>query len=115
MTLFYSIKNDGWNQELFWERAKKYKYSIVLVKTNYDKIMGGYMTDHWQEAICKDIDEETYLFYFDNDEIKICRQQPDVKAEMFSDSDHFLSFYGGFTITKDKALHNFAKIKQEEE
>ena len=40
------------------------------------------MTDHWQEAICKDIDEETYLFYFDNDEIKICRQQPDVKAEM---------------------------------
>jgi hypothetical protein len=45
----------------------------VLVKTNHDKIMGGYMTDHWQEAICKDIDEETYLFYFDNDEIKICR------------------------------------------
>lgn len=73
MTMFYSIKNDGWNQELFWKRAKKYKYSIVLVKTNYEKIIGGYMTDHWQEAICRDVDEETCLFYFDNDEIKICR------------------------------------------
>ncbi len=29
---------------------------------------------------------------------------------MFSDSDHFLSFYGGFTITKNNSLQNFAKI-----
>ena len=33
---------------MFWNKCKFYDYSIVLVKTNYDTIVGGYSTRKWE-------------------------------------------------------------------
>ena len=30
---------------------------------------------------------------------------------MFSDSDYFLSFYGGITLRKDRHINDFAKVQ----
>jgi hypothetical protein len=70
--MLYSTKINGWNQPLFWEKCKNHKYTVVVIRTNYDKIIGGYMTDTWKKTNYKFVDEPTFIYYFDKEEIKIC-------------------------------------------
>ena len=44
VNLIYSTDIDGWNKKILHKRSKNYPHTLVLIKTNFDKIIGGFMT-----------------------------------------------------------------------
>ncbi len=65
-----------------------YKETIVLVKTDKDSVIGGYMPDQWENTTgkensdgnpdCKDIvPGSPYLFYWVNEQIQIIKHRDD--------------------------------------
>ena len=50
------------------------------------------MTDTWKNTNYKFVDEQTFIYYFDQQELKICHGNKYKKGEMKSDNKVFLQF-----------------------
>ena len=46
--IIYSTKQHGWDRDKFWNNCRFYKHSIILIKSNYDTILGGYSAVKWE-------------------------------------------------------------------
>lgn len=56
-----------------YERCFGYVQTVVLVKTNYDKIIGAYMPDQWGQAEYREVfNGKTLQFFFADDQLKVC-------------------------------------------
>ena len=94
--LCYKASQDSFDSAIFWKKCLGQKENIVLVQTNYNSVIGGYMPDQWEETDGM-IDSEgnrdfkviksgsPFLFYWVNDEIQIIKHRDDIIPKMRSD------------------------------
>ncbi len=94
--LLYKSSRDGPSQEVFYEKCLGQKETIVLVQTDQNSVIGGYMPDQWEKTTyekCsvgwpgyKDIvSGKPFLFYFLDDKIQIIKHRDDQIPSMRSD------------------------------
>jgi len=64
--LIFSTDVDGWEKRKLHKKSRDSPHTIVLIQTNFEKIIGGFMTVEWKKTEepghC---DKGTFLFYFD--------------------------------------------------
>ena len=49
-SLRYKASRDGTSSEVLWEKCLGQKETIVLIKTDENTIIGGYMPDQWEDT-----------------------------------------------------------------
>ena len=47
----YNTGVDGWDPMVLWEKCQDYEETVLLVSTNFDKIIGAYTPDKWEDTI----------------------------------------------------------------
>ncbi len=52
-SLRYKASRDGLSQKVFWEKCMGQKETIVLVQTDKNSVIGGYMPDQWEDTTHK--------------------------------------------------------------
>jgi hypothetical protein len=60
------------------------------------------MTETWKKTNYKFVDEPTFIYYFDKEEIMICDQSKWKKGEMKSDDKVFLRFVNALEISIER-------------
>ena len=73
-----------------WEACKNSKNTLLIVKTNFDKIIGGYATVTMNEGEYSVKNTEAFTFYYDDDHIKVLTKKDGFKYYVCSDSNWFL-------------------------
>jgi len=48
--LVYKASQGRFSSKKLWKRCLGYKETIVLVKTDKDSVIGGYMPDQWEDT-----------------------------------------------------------------
>ena len=74
-TKIYSSSVDGFNTKTFHEKCKNYIHTIILVKSNFGKILGGYLPMKWQQSSNWTVvtGGKSFVFFYDGDKLRICR------------------------------------------
>ena len=78
--LLYKASRDGYSRDTFLKKCKNHNNTIILLKTNFNTVIGGYCPDKWVETTgmkdslnqpdFKDIvSGKPFLFYFEGDQI----------------------------------------------
>jgi len=71
--LIHSTNFVGWSGEQVWKDCADFEISIVLIETNFDKIIGFYSPLKWENrGEFKLQNGKAFVFYFDDKTIKIC-------------------------------------------
>ena len=74
------------------------------------------MPEFWRdsEAYGDEIDSETFIFYFDNDEIKICEQKQHKKGgRIFNTHFSFLGFISGICVARFPQGQSYATVTED--
>jgi len=75
----YSSIIDGMDGITFIEKCKNYEKTIVVAKSNFGKILGGYSPMKWRNFHGKPWKTVTggssFLFFYENDKLRICTQK----------------------------------------
>ncbi len=111
--LVYKASQHGLSKEVLWQKCLGYKETIVLVKTDQNSVIGGYMPDQWKDTTgmeCsngvsdwKDIvSGKPFLFYWVNGQIQIIKHTDDRIPSMGSDKDRLMDFGNGLSINADQ-------------
>ena len=122
-SLRYKASRDLFSAETLWKKCLGQKETIVLVQTDKNTVIGGFMPDQWEDTSgmknsrglpnCKDIvSGKPFLFYWVNDEIQIIKLRDDRIPEMRSDKDWLIGFGNGLYINVDqnKQSEAYARI-----
>ena len=48
--LVFRTSRDGWNVDTLWKNCRPYECSVVIIKTDHGKIIGGYSSDRWENT-----------------------------------------------------------------
>ena len=78
--LIYKASQHGFSSEVLWQKCLGYKETIVLVKTDRNSVIGGYMPDQWEDTNGKKrsdgvsgskniVSGKPFLFYWVNGQI----------------------------------------------
>jgi hypothetical protein len=89
------------------------KETIVLVQTDKNSVIGGYMPDQWEDTTGKKSSNgslgyknivlgKPFLFYWVNDEIQIIKHRDDQIPYMGSSKVWLFGFGGGLAISADQ-------------
>ena len=62
--LIYSLNRDGVSMSSFYERCKKWKYTIMVVQDLNGWVFGAYATERWHVSSFFYGTGETFLFTF---------------------------------------------------
>ncbi len=111
-SLRYKASRDGLSQKVLWEKCVGQKETIVLVQTDKNSVIGGYMSDQWEDTTgmkdsygnsdYKDITSGSpFLFYWVNDEIQIINYRDDIIPVMKSNKDWLMVIGNGLLINAD--------------
>ncbi len=107
-SLRYKASRDGFSSEVLWKKCLGQKRTIVLVQTDKNSVIGGYMPERWQDTTgvkdsgFKDITSGSpFLFYWVNDEIQIMKHVDNRTPFMASDKDWLMVFGHGLKINAD--------------
>ena len=84
-----------------WEACKNSKNTLVIVKTNFGKIIGGYAPVTIKEGEYKVKNTKAFTFYFDDDHIKVLTVKDGYDYIVGSSSNWFL-YLGGIYIRNDR-------------
>ena len=69
----YTSTTDGFNLNTFHEKCKNHKHTIIISKSNFGKILGGYLPMQWKNNGGTQITGgESFVFFYDDDKIRIC-------------------------------------------
>ena len=61
-TKIYSSSVDVFNTKTFHEKCKNYIHTIILAKSNFGKILGGYLPMKWENLVMLQLQEGNLLF-----------------------------------------------------
>ena len=50
LLLIFNSTVNGWNQQIMWDKCKDYEETIVLIKTNFNRTIGAYNSNKWEET-----------------------------------------------------------------
>ena len=50
LLLIFNSTENGWNQQIMWDKCKDYEETIVLIKTNFNRTIGAYNSNKWEET-----------------------------------------------------------------
>jgi hypothetical protein len=111
-SLHYKASINGFSSEVLWEKCLGQKETIVLVQTDQNSVIGGYMPEQWEDTTgmknsngipgWKDIKSGSpFLFYWVNDEIQIIKHRYDKIPFMRSNKYCLLEFGNGLGINAD--------------
>ena len=109
----YKASRDGFSSEIFWKKCLGQKETIVLVQTNFNSVIGGYMPEQWENTKVMKHSEgylgykvitsgSPFLFYWVNDEIEIIKHRDDQIPIMVSKKDWPMAFKWGLLINADQ-------------
>ena len=84
-----------------WEACKKSKNTLLIVKTNFDKIIGGYAPVTIKEGDSWVKNTEAFTFYFDDHHIKVLTLMNGYDYYVGSDS-YWLLYLRGLGIKNDR-------------
>jgi len=106
--LLYKSSRDGLSSKVLWEKCLGHNETIVLVQTNFNSVIGGYMPDQWENTTVSNSSWSNYtknitsgspfLFYWVNDKIEIIKHRDDVIPYMGSNEHDLMIFGDGLTI-----------------
>eukprot|EP01084_Bolivina_argentea_P141871 249280_1 len=86
--LLFSGARDGFTREKLYNNCGNKRPSIVLVKTNWKNICGGYTTVAWKYRVnepgCYYSDKDAFLFVLESENDEIKPQIFNIKSEMIS-------------------------------
>ena len=72
-TKIYSSNEDEFNSNTFHEKCKNHIHTIIITKSNYAKILGGYLPMKWENFGNITITGgQSFVFFYDEDELRIC-------------------------------------------
>ncbi len=111
--LIYKASQNGFSSEVLWQKCLGYKETIVLVKTDKDSVIGGYMPEQWEDTTdkkCSDgrkvrkdiVSGKPFLFYWVNGQIQIIKHRNDKIPSMGSHKYWLMMFGGGLDINADQ-------------
>ena len=63
------------NRQLMYERCNQYSGSVICVKTNFGKLIGGYLPIKIDECHGLQLDSTTFIFYSDEQSFYFLNQQ----------------------------------------
>ncbi len=117
--LVYKASQHGLSSEVLWQKCLGYKETIVLVKTDKNSVIGGYMPDQWEDTSgmkssngwpgIKDIvSGKPFLFYWVNGQIQIIKHRDDQIPFMGSNKDWLIGFRDGLLINADQNKYSEA-------
>ncbi len=101
--LVYKASQHGFSSQVIWQKCLGYKETIVLVKTDKNSVIGGYMPDQWEDTTDKKslygcpgwkeiVSGKPFLFYWVNGQIQIIKHRDDYIPIMRSDEDCLMEF-----------------------
>ncbi len=65
-TKIYSSSVDGFNGDIFREKCKNYLHTLTISKSNFGKILGGYLPMKWTKfSWTKVTGGDSFVFFFD--------------------------------------------------
>ena len=87
MTLLWSTEREGWiSVDDHVKKCANHRHTIAIVRTTKGKTLGHYSSRKWQTGGRQEVTGgKTFLFYFDQDQIRKCPQIED-KAWVVCDS-----------------------------
>ncbi len=111
--LVYKASQHGFRSEVLWQKCIGYKETIVLVQTDKNSVIGGYMPDQWKDTTdkkCSDGSEgwkdivsgKPFLFYWVNGQIQIIKHTDDKIPYMRSNKYDLMEFGWGLRIDADQ-------------
>ena len=50
LVLLFRSSEDGWDRKKFLLNAKNYDDTLILIKTNFGRIIGAYSPEKWQNV-----------------------------------------------------------------
>ena len=111
--LVYKASQGRFNSEVLWQKCLGYKETIVLVKTDKNSVIGGYMPDQWEDTTDKKRSDgskgskdivcgKPFLFYWVNGQIQIIKHRDDKIPTMGSSKDYLMWFGNGLWINADQ-------------
>ena len=71
-TKIYSSSEDGFDGNKLHEKCKNHEHTIVISKSNFAKILGGYSSIKWQKFEAFTPVTESFVFFYDEDKLRIC-------------------------------------------
>ncbi len=91
-------------QENLYEQTQKFKSNFIVVKTNFNKIIGGYFPQPWYKGIYNTF-VGSFIFHFDQGKLKsIWRKRKGIFCKQFSNNLAFISFNPGFYIQVERKM-----------
>ena len=73
----YSCAQDGFSLDIIREKCKNYAITLILMKSNHNKILGGYTQTEWKNySGKKEIPtNSSFVFFYDDDKLRKCPQK----------------------------------------
>ena len=50
LTLLHKTSLHGWNRRTLLYNCRNFEATLVLIRTNYGRIIGGYSPDKWEDG-----------------------------------------------------------------
>ena len=94
-----------------YEKTIGYHQSVILVKTDFGKIVGAYIPDQVGPAEYRKISNgKTLQFYFGDDELIVCTLRDGLTETYTSNQYHQIYINGGLDINANRADFDYATI-----
>eukprot|EP00347_Sterkiella_histriomuscorum_P021924 403332297 len=94
-TLVYSMNRDGVSLNTFYEKAKKWKHTLLFIQDTNNYVFGGYCTENWRVSSKFYGTGENFLFTFRNCNQPIAYRWSGQDDQLQWGSETFLGLGGG--------------------
>jgi hypothetical protein len=73
----YSCTQDGYSLNTIYEKCKNHAITLLLIKSNFQKILGGYTQTEWKDYNGKKEipSNSSFIFFYDDDNFRKCPQK----------------------------------------
>jgi hypothetical protein len=80
-TKIYSSSVDGYNLNTFHTKCEKHSHTIIITKSNFAKILGGYSPMKWKNFESTVVTGgQSFIFFYEDDQLRICTQKQGAKV-----------------------------------
>ena len=88
-------------RDILYEKCVNHEQTIIFIKTSYGKLFGCYVGSFWDENKKYESDQNVFLFYVNENEIKVCVQSGE-DVVMVTNRDTFIGITNGFRISNNR-------------
>ena len=88
--LVLKTKFAHWTTEDLWKDCANYKETILILKSNYNRLFGMYCPVTWKDyGGDHEIENgHTFMFFVEQHKLRVCHSKKQAKDVIYSDSDY---------------------------